>query len=103
MMPEAFSFDGHGEPIPDVQGNLPVINDIGIVNLGVGQSGTISRVRTNEPEKLRYFADLGLWPGTPILLISCSPFNGPIKIQVNGSEHVLGYDLASNLWVEPTG
>ncbi|MCA9973546.1 MAG: metal-dependent transcriptional regulator, partial [Anaerolineales bacterium] len=53
----------HGEPIPDARGNLPEVNDIGIVNLGVGQRGAISRVRTHEPEKLRYFASLGIVPG----------------------------------------
>jgi len=50
----------HGEPIPDSDGHLPEVNDICIVNLGIGHRGTVSRVRTHEPEKLRYFASLGL-------------------------------------------
>jgi DtxR family Mn-dependent transcriptional regulator len=93
----------HGEPIPDRDGVMPRLGDSSLVTLEPESKLKISRVRANEPEKLRYFADLGLWPGTPILLVSCSPFNGPIKILVNGSEHVLGYDLASTLWVEPAG
>lgn len=91
----------HGEPIPDAQGVMPVMGDASLVTRDVGEQLKISRVRANEPEKLRYFADLGLWPGTPIELISLSPFSGPVRIRANGGDHVLGYDLASTLWVDP--
>jgi len=91
----------HGEPIPSREGVMPILNDASLVAMQPGAKLRISRVRANEPEKLRYFADLKLWPGTPIELVSISPFNGPLKILVNQGEHVLGYDLAANLWVEP--
>lgn len=90
----------HGEPIPGRDGIMPVMTDSSLVEMQPGSKLTISRVRANEPEKLRYFADLGLRPGISVQLVSCSPFNGPLKILVNGREHVLGYDLASTLWVD---
>jgi DtxR family Mn-dependent transcriptional regulator len=91
----------HGEPIPSRDGVMPVLRDASLVSAAPDSRVTISRVRANEPEKLRYFADLNLRPGTTIHLVSCSPFNGPLKVVVDGEEHVLGYDLASALWVEP--
>ena len=62
----------HGEPIPDSSGALPAVDDICIINLNVGHKGQISRVRTHDPERLKYLAnhcqlELGLfltylWP-----------------------------------------
>lgn len=89
----------HGEPIPDEEGNLPNIQDICIINLGVGYKGEVSRVRTHEPEKLQYFASLGLIPGTKIEIVGRAPFNGPMRLRVNRDEIVLGVELTKSLWV----
>lgn len=89
----------HGEPIPDEEGNLPRVEDICIINLGVGHSGTVSRVRTHEPERLRYFASLGLVPGVDFSIVGRAPFNGPMRLQVGRDELVLGLELTKSLWV----
>lgn len=89
----------HGEPIPDENGNLPEINDICIINLGVGQKGEISRVRTHEPERLRYFGELGLIPGAPFEIMGRAPFNGPIRLRLGREEVVVGANLMQSLWV----
>jgi len=89
----------HGEPIPDRDGRLPEVNDICIVNLGVGHRGAVSRVRTHEPEKLRYFASLGLTPGTAIEIVGRAPFNGPMRLRAGREEVVIGYELMRSLWV----
>ncbi|MCA9961608.1 MAG: metal-dependent transcriptional regulator [Anaerolineales bacterium] len=89
----------HGEPIPNGQGEMPDLNDISIINLGVGQKGTISRVRTNEPEKLRYFASLQLIPGTKFEIVGRAPFNGPMRLRIDQEEVVLGIELTKSLWV----
>jgi DtxR family Mn-dependent transcriptional regulator len=89
----------HGEPIPDAEGNLPELNDICIVNLSVGHKGEVSRVRTHEPEKLRYFSTLGLMPGAALEIVARAPFNGPIRLRVGREEDVLGMELAKSLWV----
>ena len=92
----------HGEPIPDQAGQLPVIEDLGIINLNVGYKGVVSRVRTNEPERLRYFADLGLVPGASFEIVGRAPFNGPMRLRVGSEEVVLGVELTKSLWVTGT-
>lgn len=89
----------HGEPIPDEAGRLPEVEDICIVNLSVGHHGEVSRVRTHESEKLRYFASLNLVPGEPIEITGRAPFNGPIRLRTGRDEVVLGMELAKSLWV----
>lgn len=89
----------HGEPIPDEEGNLPEVNDICIINLGVGHKGAISRVRTHEPERLQYFASLGLVPGAEFSIAGRAPFNGPMRLQLDREEVVLGVELTKSLWV----
>jgi DtxR family Mn-dependent transcriptional regulator len=89
----------HGEPIPDEQGNLPPVDDICIINLGVGHEGVVSRVRTHEPERLQYFASLGLVPGAAFSIVGRAPFNGPMRLQVGREELVIGVELTKSLWV----
>jgi DtxR family Mn-dependent transcriptional regulator len=91
----------HGEPIPDEAGQLPEVKDIGIINLGVGYKGVVSRVRTNDPEKLKYFATLGLVPGAAFEIVGRAPFNGPMRLLVEQEEVVLGVSLTESLWVSP--
>ena len=89
----------HGEPIPDRDGRLPIVNDVCIVNLGVGHKGAVSRVRTHEPEKLQYFASLGLIPGTALEIMGRAPFNGPMRLRIGREDVVIGYELMKSLWV----
>jgi len=91
----------HGEPIPNKDGEMPEIDDIGIMNLNVGYRGIVSRVRTNEPERLKYFATLGLVPGAAFEIVGRAPFNGPMRLQVGPDEIVLGVELTKSLWVSP--
>jgi len=89
----------HGEPIPDRDGRLPVVNDVCVINLGVGHRGAVSRVRTHDPAKLQYFASLGLVPGVAIEIMGRAPFNGPMRLRVGREEVVIGYELMRSLWV----
>lgn len=91
----------HGEPIPNAQGELPVVDDIALINLGVGVSGVISRVRTHDPERLRYFRSLELVPGQTFTIVGRAPFNGPMRLRVGRDEVVLGVELTKQLWVTP--
>ena len=89
----------HGEPIPDLEGKLPELKDTCIINLTVGHKGMVSRVRTNEPERLKYFAELGLVPGAEFEIVGRAPFNGPMRLRVGRDDVVLGVELTKSLWV----
>jgi DtxR family Mn-dependent transcriptional regulator len=91
----------HGDPIPTREGFMPELNDKPLTVVPPGAKGQISRVKTREPEKLKYLAEIGLVPGTPFELVNRAPFNGPLrlKISTSGREQVIGVELAAGLWV----
>jgi DtxR family Mn-dependent transcriptional regulator len=90
----------HGDPIPSKDGVMPLVDDIELVALPSGQEGVLSRVRTHDPDKLRYLASIGLVPGVHFSLMSCAPFNGPMRLIYGDRDEVLGYELAKALRVE---
>ena len=90
----------HGEPIPSKDGVMPQIKDLPLVDVPSGSDCVVSRVRTHDMEKLRYIAELGLVPGTPFHLLSCAPFKGPLRLQMQPSDHIIGYELSQSIWVE---
>ncbi len=92
----------HGEPIPSKDGVMPVVKDVNLLQVPSGSDCVISRVRTHDEEKLRYFAELGLVPGVPFHLFSCAPFKGPLRLQMKPHDHLIGHELAGALWVEVT-
>lgn len=89
----------HGEPIPTEEGILPPINDLCITGRASGFKGTVSRVRTHDPERLRYFTTLGLMPGVKFEILGRAPFNGPMRLRIGREEIVIGAELAQSLWV----
>lgn len=92
----------HGEPIPSKDGIMPVVKDEPLVNAPTESDCVVSRVRTHNPEKLRYIAELGLVPGVSFHLLSCAPFQGPLRLQMKPHDHIIGYELSQSIWVEVT-
>lgn len=90
----------HGEPIPSKDGVMPVVIDKPLVEVPSESDCVVSRVRTHDSDKLRYIAELGLVPGTPFHLLSCAPFQGPLRLQMKPHDHIIGYELSQSIWVE---
>lgn len=90
----------HGEPIPSKEGVMPVVKDEPLVDVPSGSDCVVSRVRTHDSGKLRYIAELGLVPGTPFHLLSCAPYQGPLRLQMIPHDHIIGHELSKSIWVE---
>ncbi len=92
----------HGDPIPTKDGRIADTNDQPLLDAPIGAAGVLRRVKTDDSDKLRYLAQLGLVPGVPLQIMGRAPFNGPVRIKAKGAEHVLGSELAQTLRVELT-
>jgi DtxR family Mn-dependent transcriptional regulator len=93
------TFDPHGDPIPSVEGMLPADKGARLADLTVGEHGSISRVRDQQPERLRYLADLGLVPGATVEVIASAPFDGPLSVRIGTEIHPLDRRLAREIYI----
>jgi len=89
----------HGEPIPSADGIMPIIHDIPLTEAQVGEEFVISRVNSHDGEKLKYLADLGIYPGVKFTLLDRSPFEGPLHIRIGETIHFLGHGLVKSMRV----
>jgi DtxR family Mn-dependent transcriptional regulator len=87
-------FDPHGDPIPDPEGVIPEVAYTPLPDLPPGETAELHRVDTSGAGRLRYIADAGLVPGARVRLMDRQPFNGPVTVRVNGTDRVIGQDLA---------
>jgi DtxR family Mn-dependent transcriptional regulator len=92
--------DPHGDPIPSLEGVLPVSNDLRMAKIEVGERARIVRVYDQSAERLRYLADLGLIPGAEIEVTASAPFDGPLTLRIDDQIHVLDRRLARMIEVE---
>jgi DtxR family transcriptional regulator, Mn-dependent transcriptional regulator len=90
----------HGDPIPTKNGHIADVNDRPLLEAPQGARGVLRRAKTDDSEKLRYLAEMGLVPGVELSIMARAPFNGPLRIAVNGQEHVIGTELAQALRAE---
>jgi DtxR family Mn-dependent transcriptional regulator len=57
-------------------------------------------VPDGDPTLLRYLGDLGIVPSAHFTLLEKAPFRGPITVDVDGTTHALGVELAERIRVE---
>lgn len=95
--------DPHGDPIPSREGTIAPESDYPLLDLPSGVSAAISRVSDQDPERLRYLGDLGIRPGAVVSILEHMPFDGPLRIGVEGEEHIIGRPLAAALHVSARG
>lgn len=91
--------DPHGDPIPTKEGIMPKMQAEPLTNADEDHTYLISRVKDQDPELLRYLEEIGLLPGTKIVIKEKAPFKGPITLLIEENEQVIGYDLATNIFV----
>ena len=92
--------DPHGDPIPTPELDLADDRTTGLAELEEGQAATFARVSDSDPEMLRFLAERGIRPGARLRLTGTQPFGGPLFVEVEGREHVLGGELAEKMRVE---
>lgn len=93
-------FDPHGAPIPGRSGKLPTVNTRSLAELQPGEEGVVQRVSDENPEILRYLAQIGMTLGSRVRVTLRGPFDGPLSIVTpDGNQHALGMELARQIEV----
>jgi DtxR family transcriptional regulator, Mn-dependent transcriptional regulator len=96
--PEA---DPHGAPIPAAKGEFRETRYPHLGELDAGSCATLRQVPDEDPAALRYLAQLGLTPGAALEVVDIAPFDGPMRVLIDGTEQVIGRELARKIAVQP--
>lgn len=87
--------DPHGDPIPQADGTVPERPSTPLVEVPVGSSLEVNRVRSQEAEVLQYVTQLGIRPGTTLVVSAREPLGGLIQLNLSGMERAVSRELAS--------
>lgn len=90
----------HGEPIPAEDGTLPPMQDTPLAQVMPPCTVRVTRMRTREPDRLKYIEALGLIPQTTLEVLHVAPFHGPMQLKINREYRIIGSNLAELIRVE---
>ncbi len=95
-------YDPHGDPIPDRDLHVPRQATVALSDVPAGQAVTVRRVLINNPDLLRYLAEMGVQPGSNLSVLAQVPFDRTVhvKLEKDVTERVLGHDVSSLIQVE---
>ena len=90
-----------GEPIPSADGMLPPQDDLPLKCASIGSQYRITRIRTDEGDRLQYIAALGLTPGVSLEVLQRAPFDGPLQLKLGPEYRIIGDNLARIIFARP--
>lgn len=84
-----------------------------MTDLRDGESGIITSIKTRHRRRHREhrrvrrdwglrkrLEDMGLTPGTKVMVVKSAPFHGPLEVYVRGSRLAIGKGMAERIFVE---
>jgi DtxR family Mn-dependent transcriptional regulator len=89
--------DPHGDPIPDAGLRIDTKALRSLDALEPGEEATVKRVPDRDADLLRYLAELRLVPGGRVTMRGSEPFDGPVRVAVDGEEHAISRELAMQI------
>lgn len=72
----------------------------GLTRHGHARHGPLSHGITRDSGFEKRLSDMGLTPGTKVIVVKSAPFHGPFEVLVRGSRLALGRGMAERIFVE---
>ena len=94
------SFDPHGDPIPDAEGNFAFRKQVPLNELSIGESGIVVGVQNHSTPFLQYLDRLSLVLGTEVTVLEKFEYDESIKINLKGKEMILSKKVNQNLFIQ---
>jgi len=92
------AFDPHGHPIPGKYGEMPDSDEKPLTSYESGKKVVVKRLADSDSQLLAYLEQKGLVPNVQVRIMDKAPFNGPITIKYNGSNHIIGSEIARSVF-----
>lgn len=97
------SHDPHGDPIPDLNLNLPESPTLRLFDLECGDTAIVHRIGSEDSQLLRYLAELELFPKVKLTILDRSPFDENMRLKLGDEEDssiTLGPVITQQIFVE---
>jgi len=95
--------DPHGDPIPDKNGRFAKTQFIKLIELKIGDSGTITGVSQHTSAFLKHLEKLGLTLGKQIEISDVTDFDGSVEILVNQKQINISREVAKHILISNNG
>lgn len=92
--------DPHGDPIPDKEGNLQIIEKSLLATLTKNESGICVGVHDSSSEFLQFLDKQGIALGQTITVIEKEPFDDSFSIKINNRSLSVSNKIANNLYIQ---
>lgn len=92
--------DPHGDPIPDKDGNLQLIEKNLLATLEEGEKGICVGVDDSSSEFLQFLDKQGIALGKHIEVLGKEPFDGSFLIKLNDKNLSISNKIANNLYIQ---
>ncbi len=93
-------FDPHGHPIPTKDGKMPADPIKKLADYDDNSTLMLASISDKDPEKLRYLASFGLYPGVRVRILRKEPYGGIMWIQVNQADYPISLEVAKEIYVD---
>ena len=93
--------DPHGDPIPTEAGEFLRRHLIPLSELQEGKSARVGRFIAESDTLLQHILERGFTLNVVLKMIHLEPFNGPITLEMDGEELIIGHTVATSILVDP--
>jgi DtxR family Mn-dependent transcriptional regulator len=94
------AFDPHGDPIPDRNGKIPIINQQSLSNIPLKKTVIVSSVSNQTAQMLDMLKHYNIALGTSIMVLRHFEFDGSLEIKVlKQSPCIISEQVAKNVFV----
>jgi DtxR family Mn-dependent transcriptional regulator len=92
--------DPHGDPIPDANGKMPVLNQVSLNNLSLKKNGIVSSVGSQTNQMMEMLNHYGISIGSQIKVLKAFGFDGSLQIKISKQPAcIISGHVAQNIFV----
>ncbi|MBE2268797.1 MAG: metal-dependent transcriptional regulator [Anaerolinea sp.] len=94
-------FDPHGDPIPTAEGVIESARElVPLSALTVGDLAVVAQFKSSDRDMLQHMLDRGFNLNASIEVTAVDPFEGPISVRIDGTERMVGRQVAECILVQ---
>lgn len=92
--------DPHGDPIPDSDGNFPILNQMALNQLNIHDTCVLMGVKDSSVSFLKYLDQQNIQLGDSIQIMAIEPYDKTFQIEINSRVLLISKDITNNLIVK---